>query len=301
MSPRTKRARTWRNDEAVHAYLFILPSLLGMAVFVVLPVIISAGLSFTSWNLLQPPQFVGLANFIRLFTDDPVFMIALKNTVYYSVLTIPGTILVSLILALLMNRMVIFPSLFRTLFFLPYVCTMVAVAMTWRWIYNVDFGLLNYLLETIGLEPQRWLQDPALVIPSLAIMSIWKTAGWGMVIYLAGLQGIPEHLYEAARLDGANFFQQTVYITVPLLAPTTFFLVIMSFIGSFQVFDQVYMMTSGGPGYASTVYNYYLYANAFRYFRMGYAAAMAWVLFFILFALSFVQFKFFGKSADYQL
>ncbi len=282
------------------AYFFLAPGMIHFLIFIVFPVVFSFYLSFTKWDLMTKINYIGFENFISLFHDE-LFWIGLKNTIYFVVLTVPITIIISLLLAMALNQKIKGIILYRTAYFIPYISSMVAVAMIWRWIYNYNFGILNTVLEFLHLPVFDWLGDPTLAMPAIAIMSIWKGLGWGMLIYLAGLQNIPAQLYEAAEIDGASGWQKFRFITWPLLTPTTFFILVMSLIGSFQVFDQVYMMTQGGPGHATTVYNYYLYQNAFQFFKMGYASAMAWILFAIIAVITYIQMKFLGSNINYNL
>jgi ABC-type sugar transport system permease subunit len=275
--------------------------LLGFTIFNIVPILSSFVLAFSEWNLLKPIRFVGLSNFITMFTNDPLFWPSLGRTLLYSMMSIPLGIVTSLVLALAMNRPLKGIALFRVAYFIPYVSSMVAVAMVWRWLYNDQFGLINVFLSLIGLPPQNWLGDARLVIPSLVVMDVWKGAGFGMLIYLAALQGIPDQLYEAATVDGANSFQSFFKITLPLLGPAHFYMLVTGLIGGFQVFDSVYLMTQGGPGYATRVYAYNLYQAAFRQFQMGYASSMAWFLFFIIFAVTLLQFRQLGGKVQYDV
>jgi multiple sugar transport system permease protein len=256
-------------------------------------------ISFTNWDMLSSPRIVGLSNYVQL-VQDPFVWLSLKNTLYYSALTIPGIIITSLALALAVNRAVFVSKVYRTMFFIPVVSSMVAVALMWKWVYNEQFGLLNWLLSQLGLSGLGWLSDPSLAMLSVALVAVWKSMGYYMVLFLAGLQGIPEHLYEAATIDGAGPWRRFWSITLPLLSPTMFFVVIISVIGSFQVFDQVYVMTQGGPGNSTLVFNYYLYQNAFEFFRMGYASALAYVLFALIFVVTLLQVKFINKRVHYE-
>jgi multiple sugar transport system permease protein len=277
----------------------VLPSALGLLVFLAGPLIAGLFISFTNWDMLSPPTFVGLSNYLQLFRD-PFVWLSLKNTLYYSALTIPGIIVTSLALALAVNRAVFVSKVYRTVFFIPVVSSMVAVALMWKWVYNEQFGLLNWLLSRVGLPELGWLSDPRLSMLSVALVAIWKSMGYYMVLFLAGLQGIPEHLYEAATIDGAGPWRRFWNITLPLLSPTMFFVLIISVIGSFQVFDQVYVMTQGGPGNSTLVFNYYLYQNAFEFFRMGYASALAYVLFALIFVITLLQVKLVSKRVHYD-
>ena len=290
-----------RKTPLKYVLIFLLPSLLGFTLFNVIPIISSLGLAFTEWDLMTPIRFVGLDNFISMFTDDPLFWPSLGRTLLYASMSIPLGIVTSLMLALAMNQPLKGIAIFRVIYFIPYVSSMIAVSMVWKWLYNDQFGLINTFLSLLGLQTHNWLNDASLVIPSLVLMDVWKGAGFGMLIYLAALQGIPEQLYEAATVDGANAFQRFFKITLPLLGPAHFYMLVTGLIGGFQVFDSVYLMTQGGPGFATRVYAYNLYQTAFRQFQMGYASAMAWFLFFIIFAVTLLQFKRLGGKVQYDV
>lgn len=290
-----------RKTPLKYVLIFLVPSLLGFTVFNIIPILSSFFLAFAEWNLLTPIRFVGVENFVNMFTKDPLFWPSLGRTLYYSSLSIPLGIVTSLILALAMNRPLKGIKIFRVIYFVPYVSSMVAVAMVWRWLYNEQFGLINTFLSFLGLPGQSWLNSAGLVIPSLVVMDVWKGAGFGMLIYLAALQGIPEQIYEAAKVDGANPVQSFFRITLPLLGPAHFYMLVTGLIGGFQVFDSIYLMTHGGPGFASRVYAYNLYQAAFRQFQMGYASSMAWFLFFIIFAVTLFQFKKLGGKVQYDV
>jgi multiple sugar transport system permease protein len=295
-----RRKPFWRTTGFV-ALLFLLPNLTGFTLFHLGPVVGALVLSLTQWDLLSPPSFVGLSNYTTLIFEDPLFWESLKNTALYSLLSIPAGIVASLSLALAMNQRIRGITFYRTIYFIPVVSSMVAVAMVWRWLYNTDFGMFNHLLWLAGLPAVNWLGEPTLALASVALMSIWKGMGYNMVIFLAGLQGIPRTLYEAADIDGANAWLKFWKITLPLLSPTLFFVSVMAVISSFQVFDQVFIMTSGGPGTSTTVYNYYLYKNAFMWLKMGYASAMAYVLFAIIFVITVLQVRVAGGRVQYDL
>lgn len=275
------------------AYLFLAPGLILFAIFTVFAVVYSFYLSFHEWNILEPAKpFVFLDNYIRLFADKR-FHRAVINTVYYTALSVPLTMIVGMSIALLLNN-IRFKGFYRTLYYIPTITPLVVASIIWKWVYQGDYGLLNYFLSSIGLidKPILWLSDPNLAMPAVILMSIWGGAGYHMVIYLAGLQSIPEEYYDAAKVDGASAWQQLRHITVPLLTPTTFFLVITSLIGSFQVFTQIYIMTNGGPlGRTSTI-GFYLYEKAFRQFQMGYASAMAYALFGMIFVFTLIQLRY---------
>lgn len=289
-----------RRQQLVAAYVFVLPAI----VFFFGVRMISMGfafyLSFTNWDILSPVKdIVGVSNYIKILTD-PIFLTSLRNTAYYSLLIVAVGIPLALMLAVLIDSLAKPARLgVRFAFFVPLVTSTVAVVLIWTWIYQPVFGLANQILKTylkpLGIPPQSWTLDPKLVIPCLAAMSIWKGVGYNMIIFSAGLQGIDPTYYEAARMDGANRWHLFRYITLPLLQPTTLVVFITTIIGSFQVFTQVYMMTSGGPGYASRVIGLDLYQMAFMNLKMGVAAAMAMVLFAIIFALTMLQLRI-GRS-----
>jgi len=285
----------------VAAFLFLLPNIIGFLVFHLGPFFYTFWLSLLEWDLFLPASFVGLGNYITLFTDDEIFWIALGNTLYYSLIVIPGNLVLSLILALAINQRLRGITVFRAIYFLPVVTSMVAVSMAFKWLYSYDWGLINYLLSFVGIPPVRWLSESRIALPAVALVTVWKSAGYYMVIFLAGLQGVPSELYEAAEIDGANGWTRFWRITLPLLTPTILFVVIMSVIGSFQVFESVYLLTGGGPGYATMVYNYYLYLNGFRFLRFGMAAALAEILFVLLLALTLLQWRFFGRRVQYEV
>lgn len=297
---RFQTLRALKRQEVILGFLFIAPNLISFAVFLLGPIIASFVLSFTDWDLIQPPEFVGVSNYTRMM-NDPQLWVSLGNTLKFALLSIPLGVVISLGLALAMNQRLKGISLYRTAFFVPVVASTVAVAMVWRWILNTEFGILNHVLGVFGVPSLSWLSNPGLVIPSIVLVAVWKNMGYNMVLFLAGLKAIPQHLYEAAAIDGASPVQRFRFITLPLLTPTLFFITVLSVIGSFQVFDIVFIMTGGGPGDASRVYYYWLWQNAFKFFRMGYASAMAWVLFAALFVMTLIQLRFLGKRVQYEM
>lgn len=294
--PKLSRIRV---KETLTALAFLVPNITGFLIFTLGPVIASLLLSFVEWDILTPPRWVGLENFVKLIRDKN-FWYYLSNTLYFMA-GIPLGMAVSLALALALNRKLRGITIYRTFYFLPVISSMVAVALLWRWIYNPDFGLLNSFLRMIGIKnPPQWLSSTFWAKPALIIMGVWKGAGYNMVLYLAGLQGIPEMYYEAARIDGASKWQQFWKITWPLLGPTNFFIVVMGVIGTFQYFGPIYVMTGGGPAGSTTTIVYYIYNNAFQWFHMGYAAAISWFLFLMMFAVTFIQFRYMGKIIHYE-
>jgi ABC-type sugar transport system permease subunit len=265
-------------------------------------------LSFTEYSILSDPAFVGLKHY-RNLVADPVFRAAISNTVYFVAVVVPGIVLSALGLALLVNRPLKGISVFRLAFFSPVLISMVIVGLIWQWVYNPVYGLANALMSLVGLPQQEWLGDPTLALPSIMVTSIWRMAGYYMIIFLAGLKDIPKTQYEAARIDGANSLQMLTRITVPLLRPAMFFVTVTAVIFSFKIFTQVYVMTSnpmtggvnvGGPLHSTTVLGLYIYQHAFVHYQMGYASAAAFVLFAIVLALSIFQYRWFGKDGiDY--
>lgn len=273
----TRQAR----DEARAGYLFLLPNFVGFLAFSLIPIGICLGLTFTTWNLILPPQFNGVANYEQMISDK-LFWKTLGNTIYYTVGAVPIAIFIAFWLALLLNRGMRGVRFFRTVYFLPYVTLTVAIAIVWSWIYNPDLGLLNYVLGLVGIDGPAWLQDPGWAMPAVIIMSNWKGIGYPMLIFLAALQGVPEEYYESAKLDGAHWLQRIRHVTVPTIAPATFYVVVISFIGAMQGFDQFYVMTQGGPAYSTTTIVMYIYQQGFQWFDMGYAATIAIALFVLI-------------------
>lgn len=275
--------------DSVWAFIFLMPNFIVFLMFLLIPLAASFFFSFTEWDLMTPMQWVGFANYIELFKDE-TFLKSLWNTIYFTLGTVPTGVIISLFLAIALNQRIKGIKIFRAAYFLPVIASFVAAALVWSWIYNPEFGLLNYFLSIIGIKGPSWLNSLNWAMPSIILTTIWKGLGFNMLLFLAGLQGIPESYYEAADIDGAKWFSKFLHITVPLLSHTTLFVVIISIINSFQGFDLVYMMTYGGPARSTSVLVFYLYQNAFRYFRMGYASAIAYVLFFLILFFALIQF-----------
>lgn len=271
-------------------YLFISPWLVGFIVFSFFPIVYSFWLSLTSWDIVSEPQYVGFENYKKAFNDDPVFYKSLWVTVYYTFVSLPLQLICGFVIALLLNQKIAGISWYRTIYYLPSLVSGVAVAVLWGWIFNPNFGVLNNLLRMFGINGLNWLSDPTTAMPSLILMSLWGIGG-GMVIYLAGLQDIPQSLYEAADLDGAGRWAKIRHITIPMMTPIIFFNLIMGIIGSFQTFTQAFVMTEGGPNNSTMFYVLKLYNHAFKYFEMGYASALAWILFVIILGFTAVVFK----------
>ena len=268
--------------------VLLLPSLIGMFTFLMLPVISSFVLSFAEWDMIGQIGWVGFDNYLAALAD-PAVQAALRNTLVYILGYLPAVVVIALGLALLLNRRIKGRIIFRAIYFVPVVTSWVAVSLIWKWLLNPQYGLINFALSLIGIKGPGWLFDPAWAMAGVILTSIWKDIGFVTVIYLAGLQDIPEPLYEAAALDGATPWQRFWSITWPMLAPTTFFVTTISLISSFQVFDQVWIMTQGGPAGATSVMVELIYKNAFSYFRMGYASAISWILFALIFAVTIAQ------------
>jgi len=284
--------------ELIKGYSFLSLSFFHLIVFVFTPLVFAFYLAFHRWDIIVPQKpFVGLDNFIEM-VGDRFFWNALKNTLLYSV-NVPIGMAISLLVAVMMNQKLRGVNLLRTLYFLPSVSSFVAIALVWEWLYHPQFGLANFLLGIFGIPPQPWLSSPQTALMSVMMMSIWMGIGYQMVIFLAGLQGIPDTLYEAAVIDGANPWQRFWRITLPLLKPTTFFVLVTSLIGSFQVFTSIYVLTSGGPMRSTDVVVYHIYQSAWENLRMGYAAAMSWLLFVIILIATWIQFKLIGRGVDY--
>lgn len=280
--------------------LFLGPSLLGLLLFIVGPVLFSLALTLFRWNLLSPMEYVGLQNFVELWRDER-FWAAFRHTITYIVLYVPAVFVVAFLLALLLNRPLRGRAFFRMAFYVPVVSSWVAVSMMWRWIFNPQYGLMNYLLGLIGIQGPAWLYDPNTALYAVVIASVWKDAGFSTVLFLAGLQGIPEVYHEAAQIDGANPWQRLRHVTVPLITPTAFFVLVTTLIGSFQVFDQMYLMPVEYAQRGTTVIVQYIVNNAFRYQRMGYAATISWVLFAMIFVITVVQLRLQRRWVHYDL
>jgi len=291
--------------EAVAAYCFLAPNLTGFLALTFLPVLASLILSFTRYDMIsgEPPQFVGIRNYVNLLQDRG-FWYYLYNTVFLMT-AIPLSIGGSLLLAVVLNRKVFRGKiLYRTLYFLPSMCVPVSIFVLWQWVYNTDYGLLNWFLSgPLGIDnPPQWLTSTAWSKPSMMIVGLWAgIGGFNMILYLAALQGIPPQLYEASEMDGANGWQKFRYITWPMVSPTTFFIVIMSIIGGFQgSFDIAYMMTRGGPAGSTTTIMYYIWQQGFAWLRMGYASAIAWILFLLVFTFTLLSWRSGGKVVHYD-
>ncbi len=297
------RARRWSRSvrqDLINGLLFISPWLFGLLIFTLYPLLASLYYSFTDYNVLQPAKFVGTTNFTEMFGKDHLFWTAVKNTLIYALLSIPFNIVLGVSLALLLNVKVHGMSLYRTIFYLPSIFPQVVTALLFSWMLNPQFGLVNALLKQIGLPTVGWLTDPTWAKPSLVLLGLWGV-GSSMVIYLAALQDVPQHLYEAAELDGAGVLTKTLAITLPMISPTIFFNLVLGTIDAFQSFTFVYVLTDGqgGPLDSTLFYGLLLYRNAFKYLHMGYASAMAWMLALFVILITLVIFKSSGRWVYY--
>ncbi|HEU4325556.1 MAG TPA: sugar ABC transporter permease [Roseiflexaceae bacterium] len=287
----------WRPNQQSEAYLFLLPSFAGFLLFVVIPVLGSLVLSLTEWNLLTPPRFVGLNNYTALLARDPIFLRALTNTLFYVVTIVPLQLALGLALALALNQRIHGLGFYRLIYFMPVVSSAVAAALIFQWMFNRDFGIVSALFWELGtwtglpIAPPDWLNSSAWAKPAVVLLVVWKNVGFTMVIYLAGLQAVPQELYEAATVDGAGAWARFRHVTLPLISPTSFFLLVIQMIGAFQLFSEPFVMTrgQGGPAHATKSLVFYIWESGFRYSQMGKASAVAWVLFAIIFVCTLAQ------------
>jgi multiple sugar transport system permease protein len=297
---RGRRRKGPRAGEGWWALLFLAPTLLGLTLLSAGPILASFGISLTSWDLLRPPQFVGLDNFVSL-ANDSRFLVSLRNTAIYTLLSVPIGLVLALGLALALNQPLRGIALIRTAYFLPVVTSATAVGLVWFWIYSPASGLLNQAIGVFGLPPQKWVSDPFWAMPAIVAMSVWQGLGINIIIFLAGLQAIPQEYYDAAAVDGAARWSRFRHVTLPLLTPSLFFTGILSLIGSFQVFDQVYILARPGkPTDATITLVYYIYESGFKFFRMGQAAAASWILFLIVAVLTVIYFRSQRRWVHYQ-
>jgi len=286
--------------EARWAWVFLAPTLVGLTVLSAGPILATLGISLSSWDLLRPPSWAGVDNYAALF-DDPRFMLALRNTTFYTVVSVPLGLAIALGLTLALDRSIKGIAWIRTAYFLPVVTSATAVALVWAWIYAPSGGILNQLIGLFGLPPQKWVSDPFWAMPAIILMSVWQGLGTDVIIFLAGLQGIPQEYYDAASVDGAGRWARLRHVTLPLLTPSLFFTGILALIGAVQVFDQVYVLARPGkPTEATVTLVYFIYENGFKNFKMGYAAAASWILFLIVAALTFVYFRSQRRWVHYQ-
>ena len=282
------------------AWWFLAPTILGLAALSAGPIIASFGISLTDWDLLSPAEFVGVENFASLLSNQR-FLLALRNTAFYTLTSVPLSLILGLGLALALDQRIRGIAIIRTAYFLPVVTSTTAIALVWMWIYGPQGGLLNAALDVFGIPPQKWIADPFWSMPSIVVMSVWQGIGTTVIILLAGLQGIPQEFHDAASVDGAGRWHRFRHVTVPLLTPTLFFTGILSFIGAFQVFDQVYVLARPGePTKATITLVYFIYESGFDHFKMGLAAAASWILFLIVAILTILYFRSQSRWVHYQ-
>ena len=280
-----------RSFRTLEPYLYLLPTIAGLILFSAGAVAASFSMSFSRWDIVTSPQWVWFDNYTQLWHSD-LFWQVFWNTLTFVVLAVPLSVSASLALALLVNTRLRGITLFRTAYFMPVVSSMIAVALVWSWIFNADYGLLNYLLRVLfGVRGPAWLDSTAWALPAMVVVTVWRGLGYSMVIFLAGLQNIPQELYHAATIDGAGVWRKFRHITLPMLSPTTFFILVITFINSFQVFEQTYVLTKGGPANATLTLSYLIYQDAFQFFQMGKAAALSYILFALIFVVTLLQFR----------
>lgn len=287
--------------EAIEGYLWISPWLIGFLVFSLGPILASAYLSFTHYKIGGRPEWIGLANYSEAFFQDRLFWPSLGRTAYFSIVAVLVGVFLSLLAAVLLNQNLRGRNVYRALYYLPSLTPVVAMAILWQWLLQPQLGLVNYALWKVGIEGPGWLTDRQWAIPSMIMITLWASVGGGrMIIFLAGLQGVPQELYESADLDGAGPIHRFRHITLPMISPVILFNLILGVIGSFGVFSLAYVATNGGPNYATWFYMLHLYYNAFSFFRMGYASALAWIFFVIIFVLSYLQIRFSNRWVYYE-
>lgn len=296
----SRQGLTLKQKEAVTGYIFIALPLISLIIMMYYPIIRSFFISFFDWNLLQEPTFTGIENYKTLFHDE-VFRTSLVNTIKWVLIYVPMSVVSSFLLALLLDRKLKGAGFFRTLYYLPVVCPIVVVALLFVWIYNTDYGILNFLLKNLfGIDPVGWITDSRFSLFSIAVMSVWKWAGYNMLIFLSALQGIDENLYEAAAIDGITPWTKLIKIKIPLVMPSIYFVMLTAVIDAFQMFTEIFIMTKGGPGYSTYTVSYYLWSNAFEYSKMGYACAMVAVMFVIIMTVTLVQNRIMNKKVQYD-
>lgn len=278
----------------------ILPNFLGFFIFMLAPIIATVVLGFTEWDLVNNPQWVGFANYKNLF-GDRIFWLSFRKTIWFTLLNVPIQSFLALLIAVLLNRKLKALNLFRTLFIIPWICMSVAVGLTWTWLFNTQFGYINHVLTTLGFERIGWLTSDKLALYAVIFVNIWQYLGWHIILLLAGLQIVPQELYEAATVDGANNWMKFWKITIPMVSPIFFYDLVVNMIMTLQIFDLPFAMTNGGPGNATRVFNLYLYQKGFSFLQMGEACSMGVVLFVLIMVATFLVFKFLGSRVNYEV
>ncbi len=286
---RSRRMSVGRRNQ-IAGLLFISPWIIGFLAFTAYPILASLYYSFTLYDIINPPQFIGLKNFVFMFTDDTTFPITIYNTLYLVIVGVPLGLVAAFLLAVLLNNSVIGRPVFRTIFFLPSIVPVIATAMVWLWIYNPNYGVINATLASLGFQVVPWLSSPDLAKFSIIIIGVWGQ-GAAIIIFLAALQDVPRELYDAAKVDGAGALRRFLKVTIPLCTPSVLFVLVTGLIGAFQEFSLAYILTRGGPMQSTTFYAVYLYQNAFQFFKMGYASALAWILFLIIVVCTAITFR----------
>jgi multiple sugar transport system permease protein len=297
--PATRRGRGPLAGEGRWALAFLAPTLLGLAVLSAGPILATLAISLTKWDLLTSPKPVGFDNYLALLSDDR-FLKALRNTFFYTIVSVPLGLAIALGLALALNQRIRGIAWIRTAYFLPVVTSTIAIALVWQWIYSADQGLLNEILGLVGIPSQKWLSNPTLAMPAIVAMSIWQGLGTNVIIFLAGLQAIPSELLDAASVDGAGRWARFRNVVLPLLTPSVFFTGVLALIGSFQVFDQIFVLVKPRPTDATITVVYFIYENGFKFFKMGYASAASWVLFLIVAVFTAIYFRSQNRWVHYQ-
>ncbi len=301
-----RRIRWYRWQKRYEGYFFLAPNITGFLLFTAFPVVASLALSLFRWDILTPPVYVGAAQFRELLFNDQQFRRVVFNTFIFTFGTVPFRVVLSLLLAIGLNQGLRGTTAYRLVYFMPVVTSLVAAALVFQWVFNGNFGILNSFLWGIAgltgipIKPPDWLNSTTWAMPAVMVLNLWKNIGFTTVIYIAGLQAIPQELYEAAEVDGAGAWAKFRRITVPMVSPTTFFVVVMSLIWAFQVFEEAYIMTKGGPAFATTTVVYYVYLNAFRWSRMGKAAAVSWLLFAVIFIFTLLQIRYQRRWVHYE-
>jgi multiple sugar transport system permease protein len=289
---------TLKQRRTIMGYVFIMPFILGFIFWFLIPALVAANLTFQKWNLISPPKYVGFDNFEKMFSD-PLLGQSLKVTFLFSAISVPIGLVFAFFLAMLINTKIPGIAIFRTIYFLPSIVPAVANAILWAWLFNTEFGLINYIIRALGGPKIGWLQDPGWVMVAFVILTVWGVGG-SMIIFLAGLQGIPQIYYEAAEIDGAGRWAKLINVTLPIMSPIIFFNLVIGFINSFQIFVSALLITNGGPQHSTLFLVLYIYRTAFQSNKMGYAAILSWLLFFILMILSFIVFKYIGSRVYYE-
>lgn len=298
LQQRTSRRRRWRQWLA--GYLMILPNFLGFLVFMFIPIIATLAIGFTKWDLINAPQWTGLANYKNLF-GDRIFWLSFHKTIWFTLLNVPIQSFLALLIAVLLNRKLKALNLFRTLFIIPWICMPVAVGLTWTWLFNTEFGYINYVLMSLGFDRIRWLTSGELALYAVLFVNIWEYLGWHIILLLAGLQIVPKELYEAATVDGANNWTRFWKITIPMISPIFFYDLVVNMILTMQIFDLPFSIANGGPGNATRVFNLYLYQKGFSFLQMGEACSMAVIQFALIVIATFLVFRFLGRRVNYDV